>query len=193
MKTSNKAVRFWEQRDRFGRDRVYAFLMSIWTWEHHDLCEAFGSIDALARALREVAPPLALEQPLPIWRGVWVVSDEHPAECASGLSWTKSFDVACWFATAAPRFKPGRPFVFELNATTEEIIAFHQGGTAVTATEDEALLEPAKLDRLTHTITVAGTNMTVADLRPDSRISNVVLSHWREAATRYHERRYTRG
>jgi hypothetical protein len=90
----------WRRRAEVGHDRVYTVLMDVWDWEHNALCEAFGSIDALASALQEVAPPLKLEAPLKVWRGATVHRDDHPAEAAIGLSWTMSFDVACWFATA---------------------------------------------------------------------------------------------
>jgi hypothetical protein len=30
--------------------------MTVWNWEQHALYEAFGSVDAVASAIREVAP-----------------------------------------------------------------------------------------------------------------------------------------
>jgi hypothetical protein len=76
-------------------------------------------------------------------RKVW------PTATAIGLSWSTSFDAACWFATMRAGFarlleqRGAQPFVFDLTATADEIIALHEGGTALTATEQEALLEPA--------------------------------------------------
>jgi hypothetical protein len=52
------------------------------------LWEAFGSITALANALREVAPPIVLAAPLTVWRGGIVHPDDHPTDIAIGLSWT---------------------------------------------------------------------------------------------------------
>jgi hypothetical protein len=45
-------------------NKSYEELMDLWDWQHRDLYDAYGSIDALANALRAVAPPpLVLEQP----------------------------------------------------------------------------------------------------------------------------------
>ncbi len=85
------------------------------------------SIDALADALREVAPSIdALDQPLQLWRGVMVRRDVSPAEAAINLSWTTSFDVACYFAIIRDGHgkyqerQGGRPFVFTVNVTAED-------------------------------------------------------------------------
>jgi hypothetical protein len=60
---TQEAVRtLWEQRYQFGRDRVYEAMMEIWDWQHHDLEEAFGSVDDLASALR-AAPAHPLQPP----------------------------------------------------------------------------------------------------------------------------------
>jgi hypothetical protein len=177
----------WERRTHADRNRVYAALMGAWDWEHNALCEAFRTIDDLASALREVAPPLKLEQPLKVWRGIMV--RDNPAEAAIGLSWSTSLDVACWFATAGIARMTEQdgvhPFVFALTATADEIITLHAGGTVLTVTEREALLEPAKLDRLTHKIIVEGTGITVADLRADSRAPADAVARWRAAGARY--------
>lgn len=37
---------------------VYNVMMGAWEIDQHALYEAFGSVDALANALRQVAPPL---------------------------------------------------------------------------------------------------------------------------------------
>jgi hypothetical protein len=68
----------------------------------------------------------------------------------------------------------------------------NHGGTALTASESEALLEPARLDRLTHQIAVEGTGMTLAELKPDSRAPAEAIARWRLAAARYHAQRYPR-
>jgi hypothetical protein len=177
--------------------REFSSLMAAWSWGHHDLWEAFGSIDVLASALRAVAPPLALDGPLQVWRGVIVPPDENPAGDASGLSWSTDYEVACWFAIGAPmrdlmEQDGGRPFVFSLLASAEQIISLHHGGTVMTTSEDEVLLEPAKLDRLRHQITIAGTSLTVADLSPDTRVPEPIIAGWRAAAAAYEARRYSR-
>lgn len=192
MTLGKAALETWRQREYFGRDRACAALLAAWDWHHNDLWEAFGSVDALASALRDVAPPLTLDRPLKVWRGGIVQRDVPAAQVAAGLSWTTSLDVACWFAVGAPRllFASDRPVVFALEATADEIIALHHGHTAITETEREALLDPAKLDLLTQRITVEGTAFTVADLRNDSRIPDEVITRWREAADRYSAVRY---
>lgn len=192
MNTALTALDIWRQRERVGRERTYGALLDAWDWHHHDLWEAFGSVDALACALREVAPPIRLDRSLKVWRGGSIPRDVHPAQVAVGLSWTTSLDVACWFAVGAPRlrFADDRPLVFALDATADEIIALHRGHTATTETEREALLDPAKLDLLTHRITIEGTAVAVADLRNHSRIPDEVSARWREAANRYSAVRY---
>jgi hypothetical protein len=175
-----KVVRaFWERRDELGHDRVYAAMMTAWEWHHNELCEAFGTTDALADALRAVAPPLPLTRPAWVWRGI--VTTDDPAGAAIGLSWSWSYDAACWFATGAPRLSRVElfPFVFALQAN-EEIIAFHEHRC-----ESEMLLEPAKLDLVTNKIMLDGTNIAVADLRPDSRAPAEAVERWRAAAARH--------
>jgi hypothetical protein len=80
------------------------------------------------------------------------------------------------------------PFVFELDATADVIITLHQGRTVMTATEREVLIEPAKLDQLTHKITVEGTALTLANLS-DSWTHDAALMRWRQAADRYTKKR----
>ena len=79
---------------------------------------------ALASALREVAPPLKRERPLRVWRGILVHDTDHnPASAAIGLSWSTSFDIACWFATERAgmarliKAREYRPLVFQLAAS----------------------------------------------------------------------------
>lgn len=174
----------WQQRDRYSRDQVYAALMHVWDWEHHALVEAFGTIDALAGALREVAPRLKLDRPLKVWRGVMVHDTDHnPVDAAIGLSWSTSFDSACWFATERAGFAQllgGRPFVFELAASPKEIIALYDGRG-----ECEALLEPVRLDLVTHDMVVEGTTIRVADLQSGSCAPAEAIERWRVAGARY--------
>jgi hypothetical protein len=121
--TLAQVKQIWEQRERLGRDLTYKRLMDAWDYEHGDVLDAFGSIDDLAaNGLREAARSLDVG-PLKVWRGAMIGRGVHPAEVASGLSWTTSFGVACWFATiraglaAMQEARGGRPFVFSLTAT----------------------------------------------------------------------------
>jgi len=174
----------WEKRDQLGRDQAFYALMTVWNWEQHALYEAFGSVDSVASAIRDVAPRIERESPLRVWRGISISIDDDPADAAVGLSWTTDFDVACWFATDRLGFahRPGfHPFVLEVAASPDAILTIHQNRVR----ESEVLLEPAKFDRVLNKILVEGTGITVADLRPDSRAPVEAIARWREASARY--------
>jgi hypothetical protein len=174
----------WEYRAQFGRDRAFYTLMRVWDWEQHALYEAFGrSVDALVSAIREVAPPIE-RNPLRVWRGISIRAGWDPADAAIGLSWTTDYDVACWFATDALGFarRPGfRPFVLEMVASPDAILTIHQNRPR----ESEVLLDPSRLDRVAAEIMVEGTNISVADLKPDRQVPADAVARWREAGACY--------
>jgi hypothetical protein len=172
------AREIWERRDRLGHRLAYTALMEVWDHDYRELVEAFETMDELAAALREVAPPLNRKRPLKVWRGI-IVEEANPARAAISLSWTTSFDIACWFATRHDK-QNRRSFVFELAAMPEEIITLHD-----TRGEREALLEPARLDHITHEIFVEGSDLTLDDLSRDSRAPQEALARWRAARDRY--------
>jgi hypothetical protein len=96
------ARKLYERRDRLGPALAYAALMDAWDHNDREQVEAFETLDAFAAALREVAPPIKRQRPLRVWRGI-AVRDGHPGQAAIGLSWTRSRDIACWFATRYQR------------------------------------------------------------------------------------------
>jgi hypothetical protein len=78
---------------------AYVGIMLAWIHDSRRLLEAFGSADQFIRALRNVAPPVQLPtvKPIEIWRGT-LVNRTTAITDSIGLSWTRSRNVACWFA-----------------------------------------------------------------------------------------------
>lgn len=194
--TLTQVKQIWEQRDRLGRDLSYKRLMEMWDYDHCDVLDAFGSIDGLARRLREVAPSLDVG-PLKVWRGAMVGRGVHPGEVASGLSWTTSFGVACWFATiraglaSFQEARGGRPFVFSLTATAEEIHYPAPGRHRADwqRTRGAARTGEARPPHPSHRCRRPTT--TVAELGPNSLAPAEAVARWRQAAADYHAARYT--
>jgi hypothetical protein len=162
-----------------GRVRA---LIEAWDHDHRFTVDAFDTTDAFAAALRAVAPPVRRTHPLRVWRGI-VVRDAHPSEAAIGLSWTRSRDIACWFATRHDW--PGvRPFVFQVALLPDEIVALHDGRG-----EQEVLVDPALLELNETPITVDGTSIDLIDLAIDSAPPTDALADWRAAGARYEIRK----
>jgi hypothetical protein len=179
----------FERRERIGRALAYAALIEAWEHDDRFTVEAFGTADAFAAALRAVAPPLRRKRPLPVWRGV-AVRDAHPAHAAIGLSWTRSRDIACWFATfyLARGDLPGaRPFVFSVALLPEEIVALYD-----VRGEQEVIVDPAMLELNEGPIKVDGTTMMLAELAPDSTAPAGALADWQAAGQRYEAQKQQR-
>jgi hypothetical protein len=175
----------YERREQIGPVLAFAALMEAWDHDDRHLVDAFETADQLVAALRVVAPPLRRKRPLRVWRGI-VVKDAHPGAAAVGLSWTRSRDIACWFATTYGGRSdiPGtRPFVFDVALLPEEIVALHDGRD-----EQEVLVEPRLLELNEAPIVVDGTTITLADLAADSHAPAEVLASWRAAGERYEAR-----
>lgn len=101
------------------------------------------------------------------------------------MSWTRSRDIACWFATTyRNRAKlPGvRPFVFTVQLLPSDILAFHDGRK-----EQEALVDLAALEGAD--IMVDGTTILTHDLTADSTPPATALADWRAAGERYEARK----
>lgn len=176
-----------DQRDRVGNAVAYAALMEAWEHDDRVLVEAFDTMDVFAAALRAVAPPIKRKRPLRVWRGI-AVRHAHPGPAAIGLSWTRSRDIACWFATLyqGRADLPGvRPFVFTTTLDASAIIAFHNGRK-----EQEVIVDPAVLD-VEHELgglgVDDGTGTCSIDLEADSAAPSDVLADWRSAAQRHAE------
>jgi hypothetical protein len=168
----------YERREHIGREVVYTALLEAWDHDDRYLIDAFGTVDAFVEALRAVTPPLRRKRPLRAWRGI-VVRDAHPGEAAIGLSWTRSRDIACWFATRHCNIGGVRPFVFQCVFFPHEIVALHDGRG-----EQEVLVDLAML-QWNEWITVDGTGIDRADLVSDSSPPADALADWRAAGQRY--------
>lgn len=173
----------WEQRKQVGNAVAYAALMEAWDHDDRVLVEAFETMDVFAAALRAVAPPLKRKRSLKVWRGVAVLK-AHPGPAAIGLSWTRSRDVACWFATQHRGIGdvPGiRPFVFTATLDPAAIIAFHNARP-----EQEVLVDPAALDTEHEMggLLVDGMASCSIALEPDAVGPPDVLERWRIAGLR---------
>jgi hypothetical protein len=116
------AVKLYEARDVVGHDVAYQGLMAAWDHDHGHVLAAFGEDQSFVDCLSDVAPPLNLPNPVRLWRGVEMMKDEDPASGASSVSWTRSHDVACWFAF---RFEKPRPFVFRVDLNPNCVVALH--------------------------------------------------------------------
>lgn len=190
------ARRLYERRDHIGPALAYAAFMTAWGHDDRELFEAFETPEAFAAALREVAPPVKRKRSLRVWRGI-AVRDAHPGVAAIGLSWTRSREIACWFATRYQRRAdlPGiRPFVFTTELEPWEIIAFNNSRG-----EQEVLVDLAALATLEQAemITVDDTtittiflkDLTADDLTADSTPPADALADWRAAGERYEARK----
>jgi hypothetical protein len=175
----------YERCDRIGHDLVYAAIMYAWesNEDYRELIDAFGSVSGffgLATALSKVAPKIKRKRRLRAWRGI-AVREADPSEAAIGFSWTRSRDIACWFATTYPNRAdlPGaRPFVFTTMLDPYMILATHDGRG-----EQEVLVDPLRLEE--DAITVDGTTTRLWELEDDSTAPVGALADWRAAGARY--------
>lgn len=115
------AVGLYEARDTIGNEVAYHGMRAAWGHDDGYVAVAFGAKEQFADCLSEVAPPLGLQKSLRVWRGVQMEDGEHPADGAFGISWTRSRDVACWFALRFELPKL-RPFVFQVDLDPYSLI-----------------------------------------------------------------------
>lgn len=172
----------YERRGHLKRAVVFAALMESWDHDDRVTVDAFNTADAFVAALRAVAPSLRRTRPLRVWRGI-VVRDTHPRAAAIGLSWTRSRDIACWFATRHD-WPAGRPFVFQAALLPDEIVALHD-----CRGEQEVLVDPALLELNETPITIDGTGIDLTDLAIDSAPPADALADWCAAGRRYEMRK----
>ena len=108
----------------------------------------------------------------------------HPADAAIGLSWTRSLDIACWFAlrfyVRGTDLGDYRPFVFSTMLQPHMIVTTHHG-----CYERELIVEPWMLAEEQNAIYVDGTGLTLFDLAEDSRAPDATIAKWIRAADRY--------
>jgi hypothetical protein len=185
------AVELYHHRKLVGSAAAYIGIMLAWTHDGHRLLHAFGSARQFIRALRTVVPPaqVPMAQPIQIWRGL-LLSKTAAIEDSIGLSWTRSRDVACWFAwhDYVPALQPSLvPVVLRARLNRLAIVAEHNARA-----EQEVIVDLSPYRPADCIIQVDGTNlsgpdlrMSVADLCADGRIFDRLSADWHRAAARY--------
>lgn len=136
------AVRMWEAgvpNPAFGR-----FLSNTWEHEHRHLIKAAQNRRRLAAMFRyaQFPRPAGVPGRITVWRGTSKLT-RHQA--ARGYSWTRSRDIACWFAMRFAESN-GRPLVLRAEIDAADVALFHDG-------RDEA---EAVLTKPPATVTVDG-------------------------------------
>jgi hypothetical protein len=174
-------------RGLVGHNAAYRGITTAWDHDERDTIDAFGSPDQFINALRDVAPPLRwgiASNMVPAWRGI--ISDK--ADCLHsmlGLSWTRSRDVACWFATRhyVPELQPSLlPFVFHVDLERRAIAATHG------RYEQELLVDVQQL--LDHVIAIDGCgSLEPTELHSGSEATRCLIGGWRCAVERYEHRK----
>jgi hypothetical protein len=151
--------------------------MTAWDHDERDTINAFGSADQFIAALKDVAPPLTIRsrsKRVSAWRGV-IIDRADCLHSALGVSWTRSRNVACWFAMRyyVPEIQPS------LYLDSRAIVATHNGRC-----EQELLVDVQQL--LNHVITIDGYgSFEPSELHSGSEATRYVIAGWRRAANRY--------
>jgi hypothetical protein len=185
------AVGLYRHRQLIGADAACSGIMVAWDHGHRETVDAFGSAERFVAALKEVAPPLDLGTPkrIEVWRGV-VLDRADALEIAIGLSWTRSRNVACWFALHdyVPAFQPSlAPVVLHANLDPSAIVARHDARA-----EQEVIVDLNRLFCADGLVTLDGFDISlgdsqirIADLDPDGAAIDHLITHWRRASGRY--------
>jgi hypothetical protein len=176
------AVELYEARDVVGHDVAYQGMMAAWDHDHGRVLAAFGDDQSFADCLSDVAPSLKLPNPVRLWRGVELTEDGDPACSAFGASWTRSRDVACWFAF---RFDKPRPFVFQVDLDPYGVIAVHHHRG-----EREVLVSPEALGA--GHVVMEGGQIALQSLEPDTNAPDHLIKRWYSRCEQERERRRTR-
>jgi hypothetical protein len=176
------AVELYEAREVVGDAVAYEGMMTAWDHDHGHVLAAFGDDQFFADALSEVAPPLKLSNPVRLWRGVGITEVVDPAYAASGVSWTRSRDMACWFAF---RFERPRPFVFRVDLDPCCVIAVHHHRR-----EREVLVNPEALGW--GPVVLDGSQIKLEMLEPDANAPDHLIERWRRRCEQVRERRRIR-
>jgi hypothetical protein len=185
------AVELYYNRDMVGAPAAYIGIMLAWTHDGRRLLEAFGSANQFINALRTVAPTVELPtaQPIEIWRGT-LLNRTNPITHSIGLSWTRSRNVACWFALQeyAPALQPSlAPVVLHAYLDRSAVVVQHNART-----ELEVIIDVTRQPPIDGMINFEGTDasgpalrMSVTDLCADGKIFDRLVADWRLAASRY--------
>jgi hypothetical protein len=129
-----------------------------------------------------VAPEITRKRRLTVYRGI-ALPQGDPGELACGVSWTRSRDIACWFATQYHtrngNFSGVRPVVLRAVVEPWEIVAFYNGRG-----EQEVIVAPGIF--LVGAVMVDGTNIAWEEL-VYSCVPASTVEEWRVAGFRYEE------
>jgi hypothetical protein len=176
----------YDHRKEIGHEAVYAGIMTAWDHDHRDIVEAFGSVARFTAALRDVAPRLSHSDQLTIWRGA-LLNRSQPIADAIHISWTRSRNVACWFALRnyVPAIQPFQiPVVLRTRLEHDVVISRHNARA-----EQEVLIDPHCLAACT--IVVEGLDARfmmrtpLVDVTSDESTYSQLIVAWRRFAQRY--------
>jgi hypothetical protein len=157
---------------------AYAGMMAAWDHDHGHALAAFDGDEFFAECLSDVAPPLKLPNPIRLWRGVELTKGDDPMWAATSVSWTRSVDVACWFAF---RFGRPRPFVFRVDLDPCCVIAIHHRRK-----EREVLVNPEAPGL--YNVVLDGSQIEVKSLEQDANAPKDLIELWRRRCDQERER-----
>ena len=190
------AVGLHSHRKRIGPTAAYDGIMVAWDHDHRQVVDAFGSPEKFLAALKEVAPRLdqSLPKRIEMWRGA-IVSRADTLRSGLGLSWTRSRDIASWFALHdyVPSLQPSlTPVVLHANIDRSIVVATH-GSRA----EREVIVDISALESCAGGIVTldgvdkssAESGYRIGDLRPDPFVYLRLIASWRLASARYERRK----
>ena len=185
------AAELYRNRDLVGGNVVYTGIMLAWDHDNREIVDAFGSTEQFVAALKDVAPPHPLEPSgsLEAWRGA-LVNKVAALSDFIGLSWTRSRNIACWFALReyVPVLQPSLvPVVLHAYLNRSVIVVQHN-----VRAEQELMVDVTRLPLTDSKINLDGTNVSfrdfrtrVADLDPEGRVFDRLIVEWLGAASRY--------
>jgi hypothetical protein len=178
------APEIWERREQLDKSLVFAAMLTAWDHDHHEVIEAFDSEYNFVKALAKVAPEIRRKRRLTVYRGI-ALRHGDPGELARGVSWTRSRDIACWFATVYHtrdgNVSAVRPVVLRAVVEPWEIVAFHKGRR-----EQEVIVSQQIF--WDGAVRVDGTNIAWEELEADSCVPASTVEEWRVAGLRYGEK-----
>jgi hypothetical protein len=187
------AVDLYHHRNIVGAHTAYIGIMLAWTHDSRQLSEAFGSAKQFINALTSVAPTVQSPdtKPIEIWRGT-LLNRTTPITHSFGLSWSRSRDVACWFALReyVPALQPAlAPVVLHACFNRSVILARHNARA-----ELEVIIDVTRQPWIDGMINFDGTDASgpalqrsVTDLCLDRKIFDYLIADWRLAASRYEQ------
>ncbi len=186
------AVELHRNRNLIGAAAAYSGIMVAWDHDHREIVDAFGSPEQFVAALKDVAPLFDSNIPnrMEVWRGAIVSTSGRLRDCI-GLSWTRSRDVACWFALRdyVPALQPSlTPVVLHADIDQSIIVAMH-GARA----EQEVIVDVSRLVLLVGSVVeldridtpLVEFERPVGDLCRDNKAFDRLIANWRLSSAHY--------